>query len=198
MQRNSGDQESRSHQSTGSDLLTEEDGDDGELEGPGPQVVVEQDGRVEPVHVVGEQIDHLTHCSLAQGGVGELQSFPVEERTTGHSELHAGVHHLEEVIMVGEGVEASHGHHSASVEVSFSQAHSTVGGEILDHPSCNITVYQSFIYQEVMLPINSGWKILIKNSSMKVNIPKLRKKGPKLLTMALARLGVYPGFLSAF
>ena len=49
-----------------------------------------------------------------------------------------------------------------------------------------------------MLPINSGWKILIKNSSMKVNIPKLRKKGPKLLTMALARLGVYPGFLSAF
>ena len=66
LQRNSGDQKSRPHQSTGPDLLTEEDGDDGQLEGAGPQIVVEQDGRVEPVHVVGEKVDHLAHGGLTQ------------------------------------------------------------------------------------------------------------------------------------
>ena len=43
-----GDEQDRADEGAGPDPLPEEEGDDGELQGPGPQVVEEQDGCVKP------------------------------------------------------------------------------------------------------------------------------------------------------
>ena len=99
-----------------------------------------QEGLVEPVDVVGEEVDHLTDCRLAEGSVGELQSFPVEEGAGGHPELHAGVLQFKEIGVSGEAVQGCHRHHSSSVEVSFSQGDPAVRAEILYQPACRITV----------------------------------------------------------
>ena len=50
MERNEGQEEGDPQEGAGSDPLVEEEGDDTELEGPGPEVVALQDGRVEPTH----------------------------------------------------------------------------------------------------------------------------------------------------
>ena len=48
MKRDKGNQESRAHQGRGTDLVVEDGCDDDKLEGPGPEEVIEQDGRVKP------------------------------------------------------------------------------------------------------------------------------------------------------
>ena len=48
MKRDKGYQESRPHKGGGTDLVAEDGCDDDKLEGPGPEVMVEQDGCVKP------------------------------------------------------------------------------------------------------------------------------------------------------
>ena len=50
MKRDEGDQESCPHQGRGPDLVAEDGCDDAKLERPGPEVVIEQDGRVKPAN----------------------------------------------------------------------------------------------------------------------------------------------------
>ena len=102
--------------------------------------MIEQHRGVKPVHVVGEEVDHLADGGLTQGGVGELESLPVEQGAAGHPNLHAGVHDPEEVGVVGEGVESSHGDHAGPVQVGLGQGDSAVGCEVLDHPTLTLTI----------------------------------------------------------
>ena len=65
MERDKGDQESRPHQGGGTDLVTEDGCDDDQLEGPGPEVVIEQNGRVKPASFIDNNLHGSERCSEA-------------------------------------------------------------------------------------------------------------------------------------
>ena len=81
----------------------------------------------------------FTICGLTQGGVGQLQSLPVEEGAGGDSELHADEIDPVDVVVVGQDEEGSHGHHPSCVEVSLGETDPAGGCEILNHPACRIS-----------------------------------------------------------
>ena len=60
---------------------------------------------------------------------------PVEQRTRGHPDLHAEVHHAEEVRMVCERVDRRAHDHPSGVEVRFQLAHTAARSEVLNQPS---------------------------------------------------------------
>ena len=65
MERDKGDQESCPHQSRGTDLVAEDGCDDDQLEGPGPEVVIEQNGRVKPAKLIDYNLDASQRCLVA-------------------------------------------------------------------------------------------------------------------------------------
>ena len=60
---------------------------------------------------------------------------PVEQRTRGHPDLHAEVHHAEEVRMMRERVDRRAHDHASGVEVRFQLAHTAARSEVLNQPS---------------------------------------------------------------
>ena len=60
---------------------------------------------------------------------------PVEQRTRGHPDLHAEVHHAEEVRMVCERVDRRAHDHAGGVEVGLQLAHTAARSEVLNQPS---------------------------------------------------------------
>ena len=49
------------------DLPVHEEGEDGEMEWTDPEEMEEEEGQVEPLDVVGGQVDYMTSRHLAQG-----------------------------------------------------------------------------------------------------------------------------------
>ena len=123
MERNEGQEEGDPQESAGSDPLVEEEGDDTELEGTGPEVVALQDGSVEPAHVVGEEVDHLAHSGPGHRTLGEPEGLPVDQGGAGHPDLHADDVDPVEVGVVDDGVEGGHEHHPSAVQVGLHPAH---------------------------------------------------------------------------
>merc|ERR1719445_2635752 len=128
-------QQHNSHKRAGTNPLVKKDSDNDKLQRSTPEVVVEEDGKVKPIDIIGEKVDHLAHSGLAQGRVGELQGFSVEQRTRGHPDLHAEVHHAEEVRMMRERVDRRAHDHPGGVEVGFQLAHTAARSEVLNQPS---------------------------------------------------------------
>ena len=60
---------------------------------------------------------------------------PIEQGTRGHPDLHAEVHHAEEVRMVCERVDRRAHDHPGGVEVRFQLAHTAARSEVLNQPS---------------------------------------------------------------
>ena len=89
LQRNESQEKRSSQESAGTNLLIEKVGHNGQLERPGPQIVALDDGRVEPAHVVGEEVDHLAHSGPGHRTLGEAQGLPVDQGGAGDPDLHA-------------------------------------------------------------------------------------------------------------
>ena len=65
LKRDKGDQESRPYKGGGTDLVAEDGCDDDQLEGPGPEVVIEQNGRVKPANFIDYNLDGSQSCLVA-------------------------------------------------------------------------------------------------------------------------------------
>ena len=48
-------------------------------------------GCVEAIHVIGHQVDHLTHTRFGKGFLAQFEALSIDERTSSDPHLHAEV-----------------------------------------------------------------------------------------------------------
>ena len=69
----SSNQQHSSNQGTRSYFLAEKGCDNDQLQRSSPEVMDEEDRKVKPIDIIGEEVDHLTNSGLAKSTVGQFQ-----------------------------------------------------------------------------------------------------------------------------
>ena len=82
LERNLENDEGHGEKSWPADLPVHQVGEDSQVEGTDPQEVHKQEGQVEPLHVIGGQVDHVTSGHLAQGDLTQRQHLQDQSKET--------------------------------------------------------------------------------------------------------------------
>lgn len=84
-----------------------------------PKLVREQHANIEPVNVVGQQVDDLSAGRLSQGRLAEPQRLAVDQRAAGDAHLHADVQDAHHVRVGHADVDEGAEDHARRVIVGF-------------------------------------------------------------------------------
>lgn len=110
MQRNDQEDHGHSHETSIAHLSIQQvSNGDGEERGT-PHVVEDNRDQIEPIHVVGEEIHHLTRGCIAQGCLRELGGLAINNTADGHTDSHARGKALDQKLVVVQGGEQIYAH----------------------------------------------------------------------------------------
>lgn len=114
-----------------SDLLVHQIRNQHSFQRSNPQEMGEDDGYVESVHIVRQQIHHLSGSGVAESRLAQLQRLSVDEGAASHPHFHAQMKDTHHVGVDEEDIEEGAENNSAGVEIGVPLGYMRLIGSVV-------------------------------------------------------------------